>query len=277
MLYKSLDFDIPKFAHIPLILNPAGGKLSKRHAHTSVDFYMKKDFSPEALVNYIALLGWRPPENDALEGKPELFTMKELTELFSLERITASNAKLDENKLIYFNSHYMKQFYSEVDRKPVSRVQEFREKLLKYMPEHEEEIEAYSEDRLKELIKITIDRIKLYEDLRQFEYFFKMPDYDSDKNLKSRVRVMADKEKATKILNDVSASLKNIPEKDFKVDTLGKVLGEYHFRNKSSLSHEDIYHLLRFVLTGNHSGGPVTKTAEILGKKNTLKRIEVWL
>lgn len=240
---------------------------------------MKKDYLPEALVNYIALLGWRPPEDleETEDGKAELFTMKELIELFSLERITASNAKLDENKLIYFNSHYLKQHYSDVNRKPAQRVKEFKEKLIKYMPEHEEEIEAYPESRMKELIKLAIDRIKLYEDVKQFEYFFTMPDYNSEKALKSRLKVMSDPEKSKKVLSDVSAILKEISEKDFTIDVIAKALGEYHFKNKDSLKHEDIYHLLRFVLTGNHSGGPVTKTAEILGKKNVLKRIEVWL
>jgi len=241
---------------------------------------MDKDFRPEALVNYIALLGWRPVtegenENDPL--KSELFSMKELIQLFSLDRITPSNAKLDETKLIFFNTHYLKQHYSDLDYRTKSRIQEFKEKLEKYLPDYSKEIQAYPENQMKEMIKLILDRIKLYEEVKEFSYFFHKPDFKSEKSVTSRTKVMADPNKAGKVLSELKTIIKEVPEQEFNQEVLGKAFGEYHFKNKASLSYEDIYHLLRFVLTGNHSGGPITKTAEILGKENVLKRIEFWL
>lgn len=76
-----MEFQPPKFAHIPLILNPTGGKLSKRHSHTTVDHYIQNDFLPEAVNNFIALLGWRPNEELVLDDMKEIFKITEMMEL----------------------------------------------------------------------------------------------------------------------------------------------------------------------------------------------------
>ena len=102
-LYQALGFDLPKFAHIPMILGTDRSKLSKRHGATSVNEYRKAGYLPEALVNYLALLGWTPADGT------ELMTQNELYEKFDLDRVSKSNSIFDVEKLNWMNCQKIKQ------------------------------------------------------------------------------------------------------------------------------------------------------------------------
>lgn len=102
LIYEALGQKTPDFAHISLILNTEGRKMSKRDGDTAVLDYARKGYLPEAVVNFIALLGWSPA------GEKEFFSMEELTEAFSLEKVSKSPAVFDLNKLNYINAHYLK-------------------------------------------------------------------------------------------------------------------------------------------------------------------------
>ncbi|MBV8367040.1 MAG: glutamate--tRNA ligase [Candidatus Eremiobacteraeota bacterium] len=101
-LYEALELPLPLFAHVSMILAPDHQKLSKRHGATSVAEYRDQGYVPEALVNYLALLGWSPGDDR------EFFTLDELVERFSLERVTKSPAVFDHAKLRWFNAHYLR-------------------------------------------------------------------------------------------------------------------------------------------------------------------------
>ncbi len=102
MIYKALDLDMPQFAHISLILGEDRSKMSKRHGATSIKQYRDKGYLPQALLNFLALLGWAP------EGEQELFTLSELVEEFSLGRVSKSPAVFNLKKLNWMNSEYIK-------------------------------------------------------------------------------------------------------------------------------------------------------------------------
>jgi len=104
LLYEALGGTVPEFAHTPLILNEQGQKLSKRDNVTSVGEFREMGFLPEAIANYMALLGWTPPDR---EGNPEIFTLSEAAALFDLERVSKSGAKFDWDKLNWLNSQYL--------------------------------------------------------------------------------------------------------------------------------------------------------------------------
>ncbi len=95
---------MPEFAHLSTILGADRERLSKRHGATSISTFREMGYLPEALVNYLALLGW-----GAEDGKTETFTLEELTQAFSLERVTPSPAVFDFDKLNWLNRHYLKQ------------------------------------------------------------------------------------------------------------------------------------------------------------------------
>ena len=106
-IYQALGYDIPKFGHISLILGSDHKKMSKRHGATSVDEYRKMGYLSDAVVNYLALLGWAP------KGEQEIFTREELIEQFSMKRVSANDAVFDIEKLNWINFQYMKQLSPE--------------------------------------------------------------------------------------------------------------------------------------------------------------------
>jgi len=103
-IYEAFDWEVPEFAHLSTILGADRERLSKRHGATSISTFREMGYLPEALVNYLALLGW-----GAEDGKTETFTLDELTRAFSLERVTPSPAIFDFDKLNWLNRHYLKQ------------------------------------------------------------------------------------------------------------------------------------------------------------------------
>jgi glutamyl-tRNA synthetase len=108
LLYKALGAPLPVFAHVPLILGPDKTRLSKRHGATSVMAYREEGIVPEAFRNFLALLGWTPPE-----GSPEILNDAELIRLFGLEAISRSNAVFDRSKLDWFNTEYIRAHSAE--------------------------------------------------------------------------------------------------------------------------------------------------------------------
>ena len=100
-LYAALGWEMPAIAHMPLILAPGGGKLSKRHGSTSMEQFRDDGYLPEALLNYLALLGW------SLDGITEIFSKEELLEKFTLDRVSPSPATFDYKKLLWFNQQYI--------------------------------------------------------------------------------------------------------------------------------------------------------------------------
>ncbi|MCD4784832.1 MAG: glutamate--tRNA ligase [Candidatus Eremiobacteraeota bacterium] len=106
-LYEALEFSMPQFAHISMILSPDRKKMSKRHGTVAVDIFRKEGYLPSALINYISLLGWSPPDNR------EFFTLDEMVEAFSLDRIAKNPAVYDIEKLRWMNSQYIKEMDNE--------------------------------------------------------------------------------------------------------------------------------------------------------------------
>lgn len=104
LLYRAFGWAPPNFAHIPLLLNKDKSKLSKRQGDVSVESYLEKGYSPEAILNFIALLGWHPGDG----AEEEIFTLEDLIEKFSLERVHKAGAIFDLEKLNWFNFHWAK-------------------------------------------------------------------------------------------------------------------------------------------------------------------------
>ncbi len=101
LLYQAFGWEVPSIAHMPLILAPGGGKLSKRHGSTAMEQFRDNGYVPEAMMNYLALLGW------SFDGQTEIFSKEELLEKFTLQRVSPSPATFDYNKLKWFNQQYI--------------------------------------------------------------------------------------------------------------------------------------------------------------------------
>ncbi|HUF07686.1 MAG TPA: glutamate--tRNA ligase [Rhodothermales bacterium] len=168
LMYEYLGWTAPKLAHLPLILSPAGGKLSKRNADelgipVSVEQYRDAGYEPEALLNFLALLGWNPGDDR------EIFSLDELVETFSLERIGSSGIQFNLDKLRWFNQQYLRS-------KPPK---DLAGPLLKHvMDQHPDVPESY----VVSVVSLLQDRITLRDDLINLSaYFFDDPaQYDTD-------------------------------------------------------------------------------------------------
>ena len=149
--------------------------------------------------------------------------------------------------------------------------------MIKFVPQHEDAINALTSKQVLGIIEITIDRIQVFSELPRFTYIFEDPDFSSKEMVEKRLNVFKSPQKSTHVLTDILKALQRIPADIWNRHDISKIIGEYHFKNKDTLSHKDIYHLLRFVLTGFTSGPSAVVVMEILGKDVCYSRIKKFL
>ncbi|MEA2103895.1 MAG: glutamate--tRNA ligase [Candidatus Cloacimonadota bacterium] len=249
-LYESFGWDLPKFVHLPLLLNPDKSKLSKRQGDVAVEKYLEKGYLPEAMINFIALLGWHAA------GDREIYSLKELEKEFSLNRISKSGAVFDLEKFQWMNGQYMK----KLDLDYIS------EKTEKYFTDAKIDIsdgEKYRKvvengrKRASTLAGIIEHSTMFYEDL-QF----------TDEDLK----ILSD-EKAQKIFSFWADALKNADNLSLqKINDLVK-----QSQKELEIRGKDFYIPLRLVLFGNCHGPDIPTIVDILGKEMTIGRLKKYL
>ena len=162
VIYEALGFDVPKFAHIPMIMGQDHARLSKRHGATSVMEYKKMGYIPEAVVNYIAHLGW------SSGGEKEIFSKEELIKEFTLDKISKHAAVFNMEKLNWFNSEYLKKM----------SIDSLTKMLLPFLKEanyieNEESLSLAKNEYIKEVVKLLQGRIKNFSQFIDYaDYFF---------------------------------------------------------------------------------------------------------
>jgi glutamyl-tRNA synthetase len=172
-LYDAFGWEPPLIAHMPLILAPGGGKLSKRHGSTAMEEFRLQGYLPEALMNYLALLGW------SLDASTEIFSKEELLAHFTLERVSASPATFDYVKLLWFNQHYINHILTLDEL--VSRIMPFLiDDGLIAPGDAEPGGEKY--ERLREAARLLKDRIRTLAEAPELMGYFlrdQLPPYDA--------------------------------------------------------------------------------------------------
>ncbi len=276
LIGEALGFDSITYAHLPLILAPDKSKLSKRFGAVSVSEYKKQGFLPEALVNFLALLGWSPGDDR------EFFTLNELEKEFSLDRCKKGGAVFNKEKLTYINTLHIKKADPERLAKlcipylvkggllnPTHQVDQYPPALgakgIKTTYKTEDGRE-FSFDKLTVIAKEHQDRIKTLEEIGEVtDYFFKEIEVDFEllqwKDMdKKELRDSLDK--AKKVLSNI---------KDWSQETVSEKLlekaNEYDGRGKFLWP-------LRAALTGEKASAGPFEVAYILGRKEAIKRIE---
>jgi glutamyl-tRNA synthetase len=256
LLYKYLGWEAPKMAHLPLIMSPSGGKLSKRKAETegiainSKD-YREQRYEPEALVNFLAYLGWSPGDDT------EIHSLDELVVLFTLDRVSKSGAVFNHKKLVWYNENYLREKPAE---ELYPRVQAIAEE------------QGISPDKeyLLEIIELMKDRVSKVEDfITQGMFFFEDPEEYEEKALKKW------KDGSGEI---VSAYLKKISDLDngeFTVDNLKAAVNE--LTDEMDIGFGKVAMPLRVAVTGQGFGPDLFPAIELLGKETTVERIKTAL
>lgn len=190
LLYKAFEWDVPEFAHIPLLLNKDKSKLSKRQGDVSVESYLSKGYCPEAIINFIALLGWHPGEGE----ENEIFTLEELINLFSLEKVHKAGAIFDIEKLDWFNYIWNKKKHNKnlaaiakgIDSKVIIELNHKKEPVYTFQNlKYEQEFN----NKRGELLKKMVDSHLKPEYTQNHELLLKALVTNEDKILKSPLEI----------------------------------------------------------------------------------------
>lgn len=254
LLYQAFGWEPPLYCHLPMVLGEDGQKLSKRHGATRVIKFKEKGYLPEALINYLALLGW------SFDDCREFFTLKELQELFSLQRLSKAAAVFDYKKLDWFNGNYIRQ---------LSR-QRLAELLLPFLqakgwigaqPSEQEQA------LVVELVPLVQERLTVLSDVGELIGFLFQEVTPSDPQALIPKRLDREKtveglQKMTALLETFDASSDQDNENRFRelAEDLGLKLG-------------DLLMPLRVALTGSRVSPPLFESIRLLGKETTLRRI----
>jgi nondiscriminating glutamyl-tRNA synthetase len=237
-LYEALGFPVPEFAHLSTILGPDRERLSKRHGATSISQFREMGILPEALVNYLALLGWAPSG-----GTRETFTAKELIKEFSLERVTPSPAVFDFEKLFWLNRHYLK----------TADAQRLMELSLPYFVKAglisgspNPELLAWLEKVIALLVPY-VDRLN--ELTTKAKLFF---EYDAARAISAEDnQPLLTSEIGRRVIGAFTSQVHS-SSNGFSAESFKSVVNEV--KDKTGAKGKDLFHPIRIVITGSHSG-----------------------
>ena len=254
LIYEALNAPVPKFAHIPLLLAPDRSKLSKRHGALPMTDYRARGYVPEALVNYMSLLGWHPTD------EKEIMSMEEILREFSLDRVQKSGAIFDEEKLTWFNRQYILKMTDK----------EFIERASAHMPEWL----PVNSDLCKRLIPVVRDKISKLTDISQLfgqggelGFIQNVSDYDIAMILWKK---NPDREVTRKHLQKSRAQIAGIPTAEFTMENIKDAIWKYAEEHGKG----DVLWPLRVALTGQEKSPDPFVSAFLIGQTESLKRID---
>ena len=251
LINQALSFKSKQFAHLPLILAPDKSKMSKRFGATSIREYREQGYLPEAMINFLALLGWN-------EGNDrEYYTLGEIIEKFSLKRVQKSGAIFNIQKLDSINSHYIKQLSQEKQL----------ELGGKYLIKNGFDISKWTEKQLNQIIQIEMQRIKKFSDIgKEIDFLWQQPIYNTE--------ILAYKAMNTSnIIDSLEWSQKLLYNtKDTEISEL-----ENSIKNSIKIENQQMGEILwplRVALSGREKSPSPFEIIAILGIEEAIKRIE---
>ena len=259
LLIEALGGNIPRYAHLPLIVGKDGKKLGKRHGAVTWQEFKKDGYLPEAVVNYLALLGWHPKKGE----EREIFSLEELVEKFNIKDVSKSPAKFDYDKLKDINKTWMLKLNHE----------EYTDKVLKFIPEwtvkkfNTKPIMAYNI-----IFSVIRERITHFGELIQmdkdgeFDYFFDAPEITDEQIIFKDGTA----EESKKYIKEIIKKILNISIPRWNADNIKEVLWDW----SGEVGRGKVLHPMRITLSGAQRSPDPFLLAEILGKEETIKRLE---
>lgn len=255
-LYEALGLTRPKLVSLPHILAPTGNKkLGKRDGAKSVTEYREDGILAEAMLNYLACLGW----NDGTEQ--EIYTKDELISKFSLDRIQNSGARYDETKLIWMNGQWIRKIFDE------QGVEALYARTQGFWPE---EAASYDDEYKMKVLSILYDRLKTLADLREMSaYFFSDPEIDLDFLVNNKFVKKLSEAEIEELLKKTVASLSSI--QDWNEDALQQALNE--LLTETGKKPAELFSLIRIAISFAPFSPALNLTMNVLGRETTLARI----
>lgn len=251
ILYNAFGWGSPKFAHLPLLLNPDKSKLSKRQGSVAVEDFIELGYFKEAFVNFIALLGWNPT------GDREIYTLQELIDFFALEKVNKAGAVFDRTKLEWVNFQYLK-------LKPASELADI---LTIELEKHG--IALKTKDYLEKVVDLVRERVNFVKDIPEYApYLFNQTlDYEQeyiDKHWK---------EITPELVKPLIEEFRKLEE--FSHDSTYNATKK--FVEERGMKLKEIIHPLRLMITGKSIGAGMFETMAVLGKEECISRMNLFL
>ncbi|HEY4281702.1 MAG TPA: glutamate--tRNA ligase [Chthoniobacterales bacterium] len=246
-LYRALGAEPPHFAHIPLILNRDGSKMSKRDEGAALGTYIEQGYAPEAVRNYVCLLGWSPKDNR------EKIEIDEVIKLFELEKVNRRNAAFDLNKCFWLNGQYIAQM-------SLARFTELSRPFLQ-----KAKIEVSDEQYLQQVLAIVKEKIKLFRDVPEWTAYFFTEDYAFDP---AAVEKVFGKPEASTRLSALGEEYSN--QEKWEATALESALK--NLAEKLGCKTGDLVHPARVAVSGRSVGPSLYHMLEVMGKERVLKR-----
>lgn len=262
LIQEAIGAPTPFYAHIPLVLSSDRTKLSKRKGALALTEYKNRGYLKEALLNYLAFIGWHP------EDDKEILSETELINQFTLERVQKGGAIFDETKLLWLNKEYMKLLPEE----------DWKEEIIKRLPEEILESPAF-EARKNKVLPVIFERISTFGEVLDMHkngdiaYFFIAPELNTELLMapeKMRKGKEVTKESTIALLAKVNELLETISESDFTKEKVKEIVFPYADEQGRGL----VLWPMRVALSGKEKSPDPFELSEILGKKEAISRIE---
>jgi nondiscriminating glutamyl-tRNA synthetase len=251
LLYRYFGWEPPKFAHLTVLLDPThSGKMSKRTGSVSAQVFLNDGYLPEAMLNFLMLLGWNPGTNQ------EIFTLTDFVKQFSLEKLNKEAAIFDRKKLDYLNGLYIRQKSDE----------QLLPFFKKFLPQA-------SDDQIKILIPVLKDRLVKFADLpEQLKYIFKDVNYESSLLSSGNITSEIAKNILLKIKEFFESSDEILTE---NIDQIKQSL--LKIVNDNGWKVGDFFMVMRVAICGSTFTPPVVDCLPALGKEGTLRKLNLAL
>jgi len=253
LLYRAFGWEPPLFAHLPMILGPDKSKLSKRHGATSVTEFRDEGYLPQAMINFMALLGW------SLDDKTEIFSRDELIKHFSIERVSKTAAIFDHQKLNWMNGLYLRKL------EPLKLLNQIMPALKIGLPVQVNR--PIPEDYVRDIVPLIQERINTSGEAVTYAGFFFLDELEYDSSL-----LVGKKMTPEATLSALKAVIQKLSNIDFDHDTLDSTLRA--LADELGLKAGQLFMPIRVACTGSTASPGLFETMAVLGKERCLKRIE---
>ncbi len=256
LLYEAFGWEPPVYCHLPMVMGKDGQKLSKRHGSTSVVEFREKGYLPEAIINYVSMVGW------SYDDKREFFTKEELEKLFSLEKINKAPGVFDYKKLEWFNGQYIRK-KSLAELKELVLPYLVQDNLVKNPPSEKEQ------QIIDDMMPLMAERLHLLSDITKLSAFlFKdITDYEAAALVPKKM----DAEGTLRILKEILTVIEEVVKADEQeAETIFRSMAE-----KLEVKLGSVLMPLRVAVTGSTVSPPIIGSVKLIGVQKTAERIKI--
>jgi len=252
-MYQAFGWEAPQFAHTSLLLNPDKSKLSKRQGDVAVEDFLKMGYLPEALLNFMAFLGWNPGTEE------EIFTLSELIETFDISKVQKAGAIFNLVKLNWLNAEYLKR----------KKLDDLLILAMPYLKEAGINLEKMEQTKIKAILSLARERLEKLSDLpKAVRYFFEKPNYEKELLIWKKSDMATTKKRIETLVSFYDTYNKTWIKEGIEKETLELI-------QKENLDNGATLWPLRAALSGREKSPGPFEIAAILGREETIKRLKI--